>query len=190
MSTEPIPQDRRRSVFADASAAQRALQAVLPMLECAVRDPAVCGSGFLYIVVTDPALGPADAEFDDAVLLEHAVGDRARWDADYAAFARAKARLSWVNGADTSQLQAAQPHRLREGDSLLGGGVWLSGIAVGVSGAFAWYDEAFALAIAAQLRAVARARHAAALEAGHLAARREVPAPLFDAAEPRQQELR
>ena len=169
-----ILRDRGGSAFADAQAAQRALHSVLPMLEPAVRDPSVCGSGFLYIVVMDPALGPADADFDAAVLIEHAIGDRARWDADYAGFARAKARLSWVGGADTSALQAQHAHRLREGDSLLGGGVWLDGIVVGVSGAFAWYDEAFALCIAAQLRAIARARHAAALEAHECVARRGV----------------
>jgi hypothetical protein len=173
-SDESIQRDRRGSVFADVLAAQRALHSVLPMLEPAVRDPSVCGSGFLYIVVMDPALGPADADFDAAVLLEHAIGDRARWDADYAAFARAKARLSWTSGADTSAVQAAYAHRLREGDSLLGGGVWLDGIVVGVSGAFAWYDEAFALCIAAQLRAIARARHAAALDARECVARRGV----------------
>jgi hypothetical protein len=165
-------QERRRSVFADSGAAQRALQAMLPLLESAVRDPAVCGSGFLYIVVLDPALGPNDTGFDGAVLLEHAIGDRARWDADYAALARAKARLSWLCRADTSQLQVAQAHQLREGDSLLGGGVWLNGIVVAVSGAFEWYDEAFALCIAAQLRAIARSRRADALDAGDLIARR------------------
>src|SRR5881628_2517427 len=124
-SDATIAQDRGGSAFADAQAAQRELDSVLPMLEPAARDASVCGGGFLYIVVMDPALGPADADFDAAVLLEHAIGDRARWDADYAGFAQAKARLSWTHAADTSALQARQGHRLRDGDSLLGGGVWL-----------------------------------------------------------------
>ena len=70
------------------AAAQRALQRALPGIECQVADPEVCGSGFLHIVIMDPALGPGDAGFDEAILEEHSVGDRSRWDADYAAFAR------------------------------------------------------------------------------------------------------
>jgi hypothetical protein len=154
----------RGSAFADADAARRAIDAVAPMIETALRDPAVGGSGVLCVVVMDPALTPRDAAFDDAVLAERAFGrERARWDADYAAFARAKARLCWEHRMDGAQAQS-QPHRLREGDSLLAGGVCLDGIVVGASGAFDWYDEAFALAVAAQLRAIARTRHAAALQ--------------------------
>ena len=74
-------------------------------------------------------------------------------------------------------MQGQHAHRLRAGDSLLGGGVWLDGIVVAVSGAFDWYDEAFALAIAAQLRAVARSRHASALDAHELTARADSAVP-------------
>jgi len=56
------------SCFADASAARQAIDMALPMIERALADPQVCGSGFLYIVVMDPALGPAEASFEDAVL--------------------------------------------------------------------------------------------------------------------------
>jgi hypothetical protein len=114
----------------------------------------------------DPALGPERSSFDDAVLLEHAIGDRSRWDADYAAFARAKARLAWSRRADSALLQATRPQLLAEGDSLLWGSVWLDGIAVGVSGAFPWWDEAFALAVAGNLRALAKDAHAQALAKG------------------------
>ena len=150
------------SHFADASAARAALEMALPMIERAVPDKDVCGSGFLYIVIMDPGLRPGDASFEDAVLLEHAVGDRSRWDADYAAFARAKARLSWLHGADSHCVQHERAHLLREGDSLLWGSVWLDGIVVAASGAHMFFDEAFALAIAANLRAIAKQRHAAA----------------------------
>lgn len=160
----------RGSRFADESAAHEAVALALPAIEAAVRDPAVSGGGFLCIVVLDPGLAPGDAEFDEAVLVEHAVGDRARWDADYAAFARAKARLAWQTGADGHRLQALQPQRLVDGDSLLWGGVWLEGIVVGVSGAFAWWDEAFATTVAANLRAIAKQRHAEAIAAGKLVA--------------------
>ncbi|WP_028999556.1 hypothetical protein [Azohydromonas australica] len=154
---------RRGSHFADRQAAEQALALTLPMIEAAMADPMVSGCGFFYLVVMDPALTPADCPFEEAVLLEHAVGDRSRWDADYAGFARAKARLAWNQG-DTHALQTQQPHRLREGDSLLWGSAVLDGIVVAASGAFPWFDEAFATALAANLRAIAKQRHAAALE--------------------------
>jgi hypothetical protein len=105
------------------------------------------------------------------VLVEHAVGDRSRWDADYAAFARAKAKLVWQRDCDGLRLQTASPHRLCAGDSLLRGGVCLDGIVVGVSGAFPWWDEAIGTAVAANLRAIAQQRHAEAIEKGMLVAR-------------------
>ncbi|HEY0819144.1 MAG TPA: hypothetical protein VGD46_10225, partial [Rhizobacter sp.] len=58
------------SHFANLEAARRAVDLALPMIEPALREPGVCGSGFLVIVVMDPALTPADCRFDDAVLLE------------------------------------------------------------------------------------------------------------------------
>lgn len=158
------------SRYADEAAAHEAVAIALPMIEAALRDPAVSGGGFLCIVVLDPALAPGQAKFDEALLVEHAVGERDRWDADYAAFARAKARLAWESGLDGHRLQSALPHRLVDGDSLLWGGVCLDGIVVGVSGAFPWWDEAFATAVAANLRAIAKRRHAEAVAAGALVA--------------------
>jgi hypothetical protein len=152
----PSPEPPRGSRYADRRAAERALAMALPMIEPLMRDPAVVGSGFLHIVVMDPARTPADGPFDEAVLLEHSIGDRARWDADYAAFARAKALLSWRHGQGSHGLQATAPHVLREGDTLLAGSAWIDGIVVGVSGAHPHYDEAFATCIAACLRAVAK----------------------------------
>ncbi len=136
----------------------------LPMIDAAVADREISGGGFLHIVIMDPALGPAHASFESAVLLEHSIGDPTKWDADYAAFARAKARLSWTSGLDGKAIQAARPHMLRQGDSLLWGSVCLDGIVVGVSGAHPWFDEAFATSVAASLRAFATQRHMAALQ--------------------------
>jgi hypothetical protein len=157
------------AVFADAASAQRAVALLQPALEAATRDASVCGSGFFCIVVMDPARPPQSSDFGSAVLLEHAVGDRARWDADYAAFARAKAELAWRHGAPgggTGFGSAIGAHRLREGECLLGGAAWLDGIVVGVSGAFEAFDEAFAMAVAAQLRAFAQQRRAEAVQGG------------------------
>lgn len=160
-----------RSVFADAAAARRALEMALPLIEPLMSQADVVGSGFLYIVVMDPAVDPAaGADFDGAVLLEHAVGDRSKWDADYAAFARAKARLAWRTRRDGQQVQSSSPHLLREGDTLLTGAVCLDGIVVGVSGAHAYYDEAFATCIAGCLRAVAKHRWSEATAAKRLTA--------------------
>jgi hypothetical protein len=152
------------SCFADRAAAERALAMALPLIEPLMRDASVVGSGFLHIVIMDPARGPHECSFDDAVLLEHSLGDRARWDADYAAFARAKARLSWHHGQGTHALQAMSPHLLRSGDTMLAGSAWLDGIVVGVSGAHPHYDEAFATCVAACLRAGAKQRWHEALE--------------------------
>lgn len=158
------------SHFAGAAAARRAIELVQPTVDALMPDRRVCGGGFLAVVVMDPARPAGSATFDDAVLLEHSVGDRARWDADYLGFARAKARLAWTHGTDAHAVQSLRPHLLREGDSLLWGSVWLDGIAVGVSGAEAWYDEFFGTAIAAALRAVAKEAHAAAVGARALVA--------------------
>lgn len=157
----------RGSHFADADAARQAIAMAMPMMESAVQDRDVCGSGFLYIVVMDPGLTPRDADFADAVLVEHAIGDRGQWDADYAGFARAKAQLSWIHGMSSHEVQALRTHQLRRGDSVLWGSAWLDGIVVGVSGAHPWFDEAFAMAVAACFRAIAKRRHAQAVASGH-----------------------
>ena len=156
------------SHFASSTAARQAIDMALPMIKLAMQDPKVCGSGFLVIVVLDPGIAPGQASFDDAMLVEHCIGERSRWDADYAGFARAKARLAWTHGLDSNSVQSTRAHALHEGDSLLWGSVCLDGIVVGVSGAEAWWDEAFATAVAANLRAIAKARHAEALGAKQL----------------------
>jgi hypothetical protein len=144
------------SHYLDAQAARRAVALAAPMIEAARRDARIVGSGFFYLVVMNPALTPGETRFEEAILHEQGFGDEARWDADYRAFAREKARLSWQNGMDGHRLQSLAPHRLRGGDSLLWGGVCLDGIVVGASGAFPWYDEMLAGAVALALRAIAK----------------------------------
>lgn len=161
---------RNGSAYVDRGAARFAVDMALPSIERLLQQPGVCGLGVLCLVVMDPALGPAQATFEDALLLEYAVGDRSRWDVDYAAFARAKARLSWETGLDGSRLQALAPHRLHAGDTLLTGAVCLDGIVVAASGAEPWADEACALCVAGLLRAVAKRRHGDARAAEALVA--------------------
>jgi len=136
--------------------ARQAVSLAAPMMEHALADREVVGSGFLYIVVMDPGRRPGECSFEEAVLHEQAFGDRSRWDADYAAFARAKAKLSWRTGHDGRTVQECLPQLLRTGDTVLAGGVCLDGIVVAASGAFPVFDEAFAGTVALCLRALAR----------------------------------
>lgn len=158
------------SCFADVGAARQAIEMALPMIEKAMLDKEICGSGFLHIVVMDPAIGPRDAPFERAILLEHSIGDRSKWDANYADFARAKAKLGWEHQADSHRVQTTYSHCLRPGDTLLWGGVFLDGIVVAASGAHPWYDEAFATCVAAYLRAIAKQRATARRQARALRA--------------------
>jgi hypothetical protein len=135
---------------------------VAPMIEAARADHRLVGSGFLYLVVMNPALAPGDAPFEAAILHERSFGNEAQWDADYRRFARDKARLSWLRGMDGHAIQALAPQLLRAGDASVAGGIWLDGIVVAASGAFPWYDEVFAGAVALALRAAAKEAHGAA----------------------------
>ncbi len=146
----------RGSWYADQACALRAIALALPAIEAAVARSEVSGGGFLSIVVVDPALSPGDCTFEEAILAEHHIGDRTQWDADYNAFARAKARQAWRHATDTHRVQVLQPHRLRVGDVAVWGAVCVDGIVVGVSGAHPWYDEAFATMVAASLRALVK----------------------------------
>lgn len=143
------------SRFANAATAAEAVARTLPFIQAALADPAVSGLGVLHLVMVDPAVRPGAGSFEHAVVHEHSVGDRDRWDVDYAAYARDKARLSWRHGMDSRRLQWMEPHRLEADDSLLWGGVCLDGLVVAASGAQPAWDEAFALAVAACWRGLA-----------------------------------
>lgn len=156
------------SHFANQDAARQAVQLVLPMLEHGMRDPTIGDSGFLYIVIMDPGLDPSISDFEQAILYEHSLGDRAKWDADYASFARDKAKVCWRTGLDGHTVRHILPHLLRKGDCGVWGGVSIDGIVVGVSGANPWYDEAFAAAVAHCLKAVSKGRALAQQDAPHL----------------------
>ncbi len=145
------------SYFIDRKAAEKAVNLSLPMIHEAMKLKEVGESGFLYIVVMDPLLTPANASFEEAILYEHAVGDRSKWDADYAGFAHAKAWVAWRTGFDGHLVQELRPHLLTAKDTVLWGSVVVDGIVVGVSGANPWFDEAFAGTVAVCLRALAKA---------------------------------
>jgi hypothetical protein len=145
------------SFFITRQNAEAAVQMTLPLINEAMKKREVGESGFLYIVVMNPTLAPGYSEFEDAILYEHAVGDRSKWDADYASFALAKARGAWRTGMDGHKVQELYPHMLTAKDTVLWGSIVLDGIVVSVSGANPWYDEAFAGTVAMFLRAAAKA---------------------------------
>ena len=154
------------SFLLDRDAAARAVAMALPMISAAIDDKSAGESGFFYLIVMKPGSGPASSSFEDAILYEHAVGDRSQWDADYRSFAVAKARVAWRTGMDSHIVQEQRPYLLEAGDTLLWGSVALDGIVVAASGADPWYDEAFAGAIALCLRAQAKAAAARARSQG------------------------
>ncbi len=162
----PVASAARDGVISPALA-QEALDRLKPLLEAAITDPEVCGTGALAVVMLQPGCAHANPNhgLEEAILLEHGFGNRDAWDADYIGYARAKARLSWIAGED-SRIAQTRPHLMHAGDTLLDGGVNLEGLVVGVSGAHPWYDEAFALSLAAMLRSLAIREHARMKEAG------------------------
>jgi hypothetical protein len=150
------------SFLLDRAAAERAVAMALPMIEAATGNRSAGDSGFFYLIVMKPGTSPATGAFEDAILYEHAVGERDRWDADYRAFALAKARVAWHTGMDSHLVQEQRPYLLQAGDTLLWGSVAMDGIVVAASGADPWYDEAFAGAVALLLKAQAKAAAARA----------------------------
>jgi hypothetical protein len=137
----------------------------LPLIENGMRDARLGDSGFLHVVVMDPALDPGVRTFEEAILYEYSVGDRSKWDADYAMYSRAKAEVAWRHRADSHKVQALLPHRLAGGETALWGSVFLDGIVVGASGAFPPFDEMYSTVIAGCIRALAKAAAQANTEA-------------------------
>ena len=119
--------------------AARAIELARPLIEQAMLDKQYGDSGFLHVVIVDPSKNARDAAIDEAILFESSFGgDRSAWDADYRAFALAKAETSWITQADNPK-----------------GAVCVDGIVVGASGAFERFDQAYAGAVAMCLRALA-----------------------------------
>jgi hypothetical protein len=143
----------------DCEAGRQALALVAPLLERAASDESIGQSGVLYAVIMNPARSPGACSFDEAILVEQAFGKaRAAWDADYADYARKKARVTWHTGEESGSDRTAVLWQKEGMSQPLAGGVVLDGISVGVSGADPLYDEALAGAIAMSLRAAIKLR--------------------------------
>lgn len=145
-------------LFADAQAARAAIALATPAIRKALQRPGVSFKKTLHLVVLDPAARPGLSRFEDALMVEASIGDRRQWDADYAAFARDKALLSWRHGMDSRHAVQQEPHGLLHHETVLWGGVWLDGLVVAASGAAPDWDEAFSLSVAGYLRALTAER--------------------------------
>lgn len=137
--------------------AAQAVAFVRPLFEHAVGTHQLGDSGCAHVVVMNPHARADAVPFEQAILHEESF-NREGWDADYAMYARAKARVTWRTGRHSDGLAVSAPQLLQRGDTVLGGAIVLDGIVVAVSGMYAWYDEALATSVAAFLRAVVKAR--------------------------------
>ena len=108
MPATPLP------AYWERDAAQEAVQLARPMLDAALSNTSVGESGFLHVVVMNPLAQPGSCDFADAILYEESIGDPAGWDADYGAYARGKARVSWRTGLATHEVMALKPHLCRQ----------------------------------------------------------------------------
>jgi hypothetical protein len=149
-----------------AAAAEGALDVLAPMLATLLADRSVSGERAMHVVVMDPSANPHTASFDDAILCERSFGEPASWEADYAWYARAKARVAWREHASLRDLLAYHPERLRDDDIRVEGAVCADGWVIAASGAQPWYDHAIADCTIALIGAALRhARETAASEA-------------------------
>jgi hypothetical protein len=129
----------RRVTAIDRQVAAHATELARPLIERAMLDKQYGDSGFLHVVIVDPSRSAHDGPLEEAILHEASFGgDRSTWDADYRAFALAKAETSWITQADNPK-----------------GAVCVDGIVVGASGAFERFDQAYAGVVAMCLRALA-----------------------------------
>jgi hypothetical protein len=132
---------------------ERALDALAPMLALLLADHEVSGESAMHVVVIDPTANPRSTSFEDAILCERSYGTPARWQADYAWYARAKTRLAWREQMTLRTLFAEHAERLRADDIRVEGAVRDGRWIVGASGAQAWYDHAIATCAIALIEA-------------------------------------
>jgi hypothetical protein len=137
----PPRMDERATIV---RAVEQSLDAMEPMIARLIDDPSISAEHAMHSVVMDPAADPATAAFDDAILVERSFGDPARWQADYAWYARAKTRVSWRERLTLRTLLARYPDRLHPDDIRVEGAVRDGRWIVGASGAQPWYDHALA----------------------------------------------
>jgi hypothetical protein len=133
--------------------ALHALDTLAPMLATLLADREKSGESAMHVVVMDPAADPRTTSFEDAILCERSYGEPARWEADYAWYARAKTRLAFRERMSLRTLYAMHAERLHADDIRVEGAVCAGRWVVGASGAQAWYDHAVATCAIALIEA-------------------------------------
>ncbi len=128
-----------------------AIAMLRPVVEAAIADTEVSADRALVIVVV----------VDDSTLGEYRFGDGGRTRVDYAAYARDKADVAGRERSDTSLVRARE-QALGVTDLPLVGGIHRHGMTIGVSGAQAWFDEAFGVMVAELVHALEHQRVAGA----------------------------
>jgi hypothetical protein len=132
----------------------RAVSMLRPLIESIIDDQSASFDRALHIVVMDPMTRPG-AAFGEAVLASYDFGNSGKVPVDYAHYARDKARHSFREHADTSELRDRLTGVHVDGERPLIGGVYRNGWTIGVSGAQPWVDEAIGNMLGDLLRALA-----------------------------------
>ena len=150
-----------KSYILTAEMARKALEIVTVAFEKLVAL-GVTDRNKLHIVIMDPAKRPEFGDtFEDAILYQQSIGEEVE---RYKKIALGKARVAWLYGLPTQEVQQFYPHLYTEGMTKWGGGTYLHHIAVGASGVEYQYDQWAAEMVASTCRALSVGKMAEALE--------------------------
>lgn len=100
----------------------------------------------MHITILGP-YNPHQKSWEHALVAERSFGEELGWERPFRDFARGKAKLAWKHQRSSAAVQTT-PQCLDDGDVLLTGGVYLDGVAVGVSGWEPILDELLANIVA------------------------------------------
>ncbi len=132
---------------------EKAFDQVAPLIE-QILDSGITKRTHLAVAVSATPiirLSPAGISFDESdCYLVAGFGDKSAWKYPYDKIALSKAEKSVRTGRPSAELQ---PHYLLEGDTIYWGSVVLDDIVVACSGVEPYYDEMFAMWIAAAIKA-------------------------------------
>jgi hypothetical protein len=94
----------------------------------------------MHIVVMDPTLKPWECSFEEAILYEHSMTDKATWANPYDEIAREKAQQAWRDGESNMHKHLFAPATLKSGESAYYGSFEYEGVIVASSGVESWFD--------------------------------------------------
>ena len=94
----------------------------------------------MHIVVMDPTKKPWEVSFEEAILLEKSLTDKASWQLPFDEFARAKARQAWRDSSDNARKHLLAPATIADGEIVHYGSFEYHGVIVAASGVEPWFD--------------------------------------------------